>query len=47
MEVYGHPSPVRFVQSSQLAAKFFAFVKGEGICRLNLSFHLSCALMVH
>ncbi|XP_067034863.1 uncharacterized protein [Acropora muricata] len=30
MEVYGHPSAVRFVESSQLAAKFFAFVNGEG-----------------
>ncbi|XP_044182131.1 uncharacterized protein LOC122962947 [Acropora millepora] len=30
MEVYGHPSAVRFAESSQLAAKFFAFVNGEG-----------------
>ncbi|KAK2546915.1 hypothetical protein P5673_033344 [Acropora cervicornis] len=32
MEVYGHPSAVRFAESSQLAAKFFAFVNGEGPC---------------
>jgi len=27
--------------------KFFAFVNGEGICRLKLSFHLGCAVMAH
>ena len=47
MEVYGHPSAVRFAESSQLAAKFFAFVNGERICRLKLSFHLGCAVMAH
>ena len=47
MEVYGHPSAVWFVESSQLAGKFFAFVNGEGICRLKLSFHLGCAVMAH
>ena len=47
MEVYGHPSDVRFAESSQLAAKFFAFVNGVGICRLQLSFHLSYVLMAH
>ena len=44
-EVYGHPSAVWFAESSQLAAKLFAFLNGEGICRLKLSFHLSCAVM--
>ena len=30
MDVFGHPRAVQFAQDSQMAAKFFAFVNGEG-----------------
>ncbi|XP_068739128.1 serine-rich adhesin for platelets-like [Montipora capricornis] len=30
MDVYGHPTAVRFAETSQLAGKFFSFVNGEG-----------------
>ena len=35
-EVYGHPSAVWFAESSQLAAKLFAFLNGEGICQSKI-----------
>ena len=47
MDVYGHPTAVRFAETSQLAGKLFSFVNGEGICRLKLWFQFTCVVMAH